>query len=350
MHLLLTTGAEVEFWCYALEYIALLQTIIARRTLGWRCAHECHFGDTPDISVFRFIFWCPVWYYAPSQSFPRSKMLPGRFVGIARNVGDAFCFLILTEPDDSTATRQVIARSVVRRRFPRESPPVVEETNVNSLRFCKSNGVTVLEDPHEDAGSPLSDFVSEEKPSALPSEYTAPDVDPMDDPLRDAIAEVYGPPTKRQRVDFVNPLDAARVAFKDIDPVYAQSPPAAPSVPVEDPKPTANPTMVSEECLMVEEDVSLAPPEVTQVPHDDDRTVRDTESTGQAATPFTSSGSQDCTPEIFEDTTQHFENLAEGVDDDEGFDKIVGHTWENGILMLEIYFGQMRSLYYPSLW
>ena len=99
-HLLLVTGAPLEFWCYALEYIALLQSVIAHRNLNWESPHTLHFGDTPDISVFRFVYWSPVWYYAPSNSFPNSKMLPGRFIGIAHNVGVAFCFLIAIHDDD----------------------------------------------------------------------------------------------------------------------------------------------------------------------------------------------------------------------------------------------------------
>jgi hypothetical protein len=76
--------------------------------------HELHYSDTPNISMFRFEFWCPVWYYAPKQSFPKSKMLCGWFLGIAKNVGDAFCFLVLTDPNDTKKPQQVIARMVVR--------------------------------------------------------------------------------------------------------------------------------------------------------------------------------------------------------------------------------------------
>ena len=75
-HLLLVTGAALKFWCYALEYIALLQSVIAHQNLNWESPHTLHFGDTPHISIFHFIFWSPIWYYAPSNSFPNSKMLP----------------------------------------------------------------------------------------------------------------------------------------------------------------------------------------------------------------------------------------------------------------------------------
>jgi hypothetical protein len=40
-------------------------------------------------------------------------MLRGQFLGIAKNVGDAFCFLVLTDPNDTKKLQQVIARMVV---------------------------------------------------------------------------------------------------------------------------------------------------------------------------------------------------------------------------------------------
>ena len=95
-HLLLVTGAPLNFWCYALEYIALLQFVIAHWNLNWDTPHMLHHGDTPDISIFCFVFWSPVWYYAPSNSFPHSKMLPSRFIGLARNVGGTFAFSLLS--------------------------------------------------------------------------------------------------------------------------------------------------------------------------------------------------------------------------------------------------------------
>ena len=121
-HLLLVTGAPLNFWCYALAYIALLQLVIAHQNLNWDTPHTLHFGDTPDISVFCFVFWSPMWYYAPSNSFPHSKMLPRQFIGLARYVGDAFCFLIVINDDDPDHC-QVIARSVICHRYLWESPP-----------------------------------------------------------------------------------------------------------------------------------------------------------------------------------------------------------------------------------
>ncbi len=55
-------------------------------------------------------------------------MLPGQYLGIAQNTGDAFCFLILTESEDGKP-RQIIAGSVVCQRYPREHPPASSGDN-----------------------------------------------------------------------------------------------------------------------------------------------------------------------------------------------------------------------------
>ena len=161
-HLLLVTGAPLNFWCYALEYIALLQSVIAHRKFNWDTPHTLHFGDEPDISVFYFVVWSPMWYYAPSNSFPWSKMLPGRFIRIAHNVGDAFCFLIVVNDDDPDH-HEVIAHSFIQRRYPREMPLTVDARGYNSLRFYKNDGKTVLDDHVDDSGFSLRDHLQPEK-------------------------------------------------------------------------------------------------------------------------------------------------------------------------------------------
>ena len=153
VHLLSVTGAHLDFWCFVLEYTCLVPTVLARRSLNWLTPHECHWCERPDISVFRIIFWQPVWYYQPRRAFPRAKMLKGRFLGVAPNVGDAFCFLILAMPDGEheNSTPQVLARSVIRPRYPQEdAPEFVREESVargQSLIFYKNDETTVLDDP-----------------------------------------------------------------------------------------------------------------------------------------------------------------------------------------------------------
>ena len=316
VHLLTVTAAPLIYWCYALEYVCLLQSVLAHRNLDWNCPHTLHYGDTPDISVFRFVFWCPVWFYAPSRSFPRSRMLPGRFLGIACNAGDAFCFLVLTNEDDPSA-RSVIARSVVRRRYPREQAPVVEESSRSSLRFYKSDGRTPLEDPPIDGSLPLPDFVHEAKPvPSFPHELDPSEGSMGHDPLRDAIAEVYGPPSKRQRIEFIDPLSAAR--HTDVDPVLSRPPRSAD--------------------MSMESAPKDVPPAVAIVPTPED--VDD--GPRSSATPSTGVSPSDLDlqdhieSDVFEDATQHFESLSGDEDPNDLFDKIVGHSWDNGILLLEL--------------
>jgi len=106
-------GAPLTYLCFALEYVSFVQQHLARHSLDWRSPYDHHWGDTPDISVFRFPFWSEVWYYSPTNQFPQFKMLPGWFLGIAQNVGDALCCLVLTKPMDASTAPQVIACSVI---------------------------------------------------------------------------------------------------------------------------------------------------------------------------------------------------------------------------------------------
>ena len=45
---------------------------------------------------------------------------------------------------------------------------------------------------------------------------------------------------------------------------------------------------------------------------------------------------KECSAEIFEDMTHHLELLAEDDLQDDLFEKLMLHTWDNGILILEI--------------
>ena len=195
----------------------MLQSVIAHRNLNWETPHTLHFGNTLDISVFCFVFWSPVWYYAPSNSFPRSKVLPGQFIRITHNVGDAFCFLIVIHDDDPDQCK-VIARSVIRHHYLWEMPPTMDTHEYNSLKFYKNDGKTVLDDPVDDSGFSLSDHILPEKPFSHSSPDMVDSSADTDDPLCDAIAEVYRPPTKCQRVEFTDPL---AVASGDVDPVVS---------------------------------------------------------------------------------------------------------------------------------
>ena len=48
------------------------------------------------------------------------------------------------------------------------------------------------------------------------------------------------------------------------------------------------------------------------------------------------SNPEECSAEVFKDTTHHLEQLAEDNPQDDLFEKVKSHRWDNGILLLEI--------------
>lgn len=110
--IMIHTSCPHELWTYCIMYSCDILNHTASKTLGWRTPIEVAFGITPDISALvQFAFYEPVYYYA-SDPFPTTKELPGRFLGVAKNVGDALTYWVLTQ------SNQVIARSVLREAVP----------------------------------------------------------------------------------------------------------------------------------------------------------------------------------------------------------------------------------------
>jgi Reverse transcriptase (RNA-dependent DNA polymerase) len=93
----------------------------ATSSINWRTPWEMIDGDTPDISVFRFKFWEPIWYLVNTKKFPDQRFLRGRFVGIAWTTGDSMCYRIYT--DESNIISREIHRSIVVPRHPDETYP-----------------------------------------------------------------------------------------------------------------------------------------------------------------------------------------------------------------------------------
>jgi len=95
---------------------------------NWITHLEIATGNTPDISMFRFHFWEPVWYFEPTKS-PLDNWKKGRFLGFAETTGDLMTYWIETEGEPKP---KVLARSGVRTRRNIEGlDPVVcdEETS-----------------------------------------------------------------------------------------------------------------------------------------------------------------------------------------------------------------------------
>ena len=73
-------------------------------------------GKPPDISMFRFGFWAPVWYYEPTEKLPVPNSFPARHLGIASEHGDSFTYKIWTLPDDKWENRRKLVRDIVTMR------------------------------------------------------------------------------------------------------------------------------------------------------------------------------------------------------------------------------------------
>ncbi len=131
-----------KYWDYAVEYAVELINHTAVRKLGWRTPFERIFGETPDISVFRFAFYEPIYFLDPSTQFPKPNMMPGRFLGIARTTGDAFTFVIIT---DAGIRSVILHHSVIRKRNPKVIDPYVdyenEEEGCQSKDYTSSNNI-----------------------------------------------------------------------------------------------------------------------------------------------------------------------------------------------------------------
>lgn len=138
--------APIEFWCYALEYLALVRGCLSRKSLGWRPSEELLYGETLDISAFCFPWFSPIWYYDPHQLFPKDKMVPGFFLNVAPTVGDAFCYQILPLSEYEKFLRHkrynphVLTRSVVRKRNPKDSDAPSILTSNQGFTITNSKG------------------------------------------------------------------------------------------------------------------------------------------------------------------------------------------------------------------
>ena len=201
----------------------------------------------------------------------------------------------------------------------------------NSLKFYKNDGKTVLDDPVDNSGFSLSNYLLPKKSFS----HSSPDVvnssADKDDPLRDAIAEVYGPLTKRQRVEFTDPL---AVATGEVDPAVPLPRPSSPQPPSEESSKPSAQTKVPDALPAPMTPASLVDTSTstTDLDHDDDPEEPIPVSTMADVV----EQPEDCPAEVFEDTTHHLEQLAEDNPQDDLFERVMAHGWDNGILLLEI--------------
>ena len=78
------------------QKVYILQQL-SHRSLDWRTSEECLFGETSDISLYRFPWFAKIWYYNGREQIPRAKMKPGYILGYADHFGDKFIYQVLPE-------------------------------------------------------------------------------------------------------------------------------------------------------------------------------------------------------------------------------------------------------------
>ena len=77
-----TPHEHLNYWCYTLKFLGMVHGCLSQRSLYWRPSEEILYGETIDISVYRFPLFPPIWYYNPI-SFPNDKIIPGYILGIS---------------------------------------------------------------------------------------------------------------------------------------------------------------------------------------------------------------------------------------------------------------------------
>ncbi|MGH3053473.1 MAG: hypothetical protein ACRDL7_00670, partial [Gaiellaceae bacterium] len=101
-------------WCQ--KWCCDIHNHTSNRKLGWRTPFEVNTGHTPDISMFRFYFWEPIWYLDPKIKAPLDRLKKARFLGLAHNSGDALTYYIETEKTDPESRNVILVRSVIKSR------------------------------------------------------------------------------------------------------------------------------------------------------------------------------------------------------------------------------------------
>ena len=354
-HILLTTGAPPEYWCYCVEYVAFVKARTSKRSLRFRTPWEFQFGGVPDISKCRFSFWQPVWFYTPRGAFPIQRMMKARFLGFSLDSGDDFTYVIVTDPDYDKEPRRIFTRSVIRPRHVREAAPVVVRKGKKKFEIYKKDERTILE------GIADPDFpprLSERAPNPLLTIQEEPE--PLDtvEKYERAIEEVYGPPPlKRLRTDPTSDDALLRTDLEEFQPLSVKTVTNSASTLLrEQAEPAIQPPRDQEIAAAVPAATVEATPDgpsepaqrpapVTQEEQtqgtdqgehafesDDDASVQ----SAGANSVHSADGDLDdhhVTPESLD---VHLQNIAGISDDEDLFDSVNGHEFRKGVLFLRI--------------
>ena len=105
--------APLTFWCYCLQFVVDYMNHSSVKSLDWKTPVEKLQGKTPDISMFRFGFWAPVWYYETTAKFLAPNYLPARHLEIASKDGDYFTYKVWNLPDNKWEDGCELVRDIV---------------------------------------------------------------------------------------------------------------------------------------------------------------------------------------------------------------------------------------------
>ena len=102
-------AAPDSLWFLAIQYLCDVWNYTWHPVINMT-PHQFRHGVMPDISaILQFTFYQKVFYLDHEETFPSSKERAGRWVGLAKNIGDALTCWILDEQ-----SKRLLARSVVR--------------------------------------------------------------------------------------------------------------------------------------------------------------------------------------------------------------------------------------------
>jgi hypothetical protein len=108
-------GVPLSRHHWAQKWCCDVHNIVANRKWDWRSAKE-QTGHTPDISMFRFHLWEPIWYYEPGTKQTENSLKKARWLGSAHLAGDAMTYFIETEKETNSSRNMILVRSIIQTR------------------------------------------------------------------------------------------------------------------------------------------------------------------------------------------------------------------------------------------
>ena len=136
------TGTPSKWWLLCMIYVIHVMNHIALRSLNWETPINNALGITPDITpLMLYSWWEPVYYYDPDVPFPESREKLGRFAGFVDNVGDAFCFKVVTVDTEEVIYHSVLRSAITSTNSNLRPSNITPSNNTNDDNFVPSTPV-----------------------------------------------------------------------------------------------------------------------------------------------------------------------------------------------------------------